>query len=262
MIFLMAKKRVVEDKSQTETRLEGFASMCGVLVMGLFVLTFIFQNFMIPSSSMASTLQVGDHVMVEREMLAPRTKWMPFLPYREVKRGDVIVFYKPVPESDGDYTPLVKRVIGIPGDRIHLRDGIVFLNGVAQSEPEAAKPSASANDPYLDNFPSVSPDGMLDVTASWTVALMQARKDGDVVVPAGHYFMMGDNRERSLDSRFWGFVPRENILGRPLFVYWSFDLPENNELKPALSDQVGTMTHEMLHFFDGTRWRRTLHQVQ
>jgi len=262
MIFLMAKKRVVEDKSQTETRLEGFASMCGVLVMGLFMLTFIFQNFMIPSSSMASTLQVGDHVMVEREMLAPRTKWMPFLPYRDIKRGDIVVFYKPVPESDGDYTPLVKRVIGIPGDRIHLRDGIVFLNGVAQSEPEAATPSASANDPYLDNFPSVSPDGMLDVTASWTVALMQARKDGDVVVPAGHYFMMGDNRERSLDSRFWGFVPRENILGRPLFVYWSFDLPENNELKPALSEQVGTMTHEMLHFFDGTRWGRTLHQVQ
>jgi signal peptidase I len=258
----MAKKRDVKDQPEAETRLEGFASICGVLVMGLFSLTFIFQNFLIPSSSMASTLQVGDHVMVDRELLAPPTHWTPFLPYRDVKRGDIVVFYKPVPESDGDHTPLVKRVIGVPGDRIHLRDGIVYLNGVAQNEPEAAKPSASANDPYMDNFPSVPPDGMPNVTASWTLALTQARQDGDVVVPPGHYFMMGDNRERSLDSRFWGFVPRENILGRPLFVYWSFDGPENDELKPALSEQVGTMANEMIHFFDKTRWGRTLHPVR
>ena len=262
MIFSMAKKRDVPKRAERETRLEGFASACGVLVMGLFALTFIFQNFVIPSSSMASTLQVGDHVMVERELLAPRTRWMPLVPYREVKRGDVVVFYKPVPEADGDHIPLVKRVIGVPGDRIHLRDGIVYLNGVAQNEPEAAKPSADASDPYMDDFPSVSPDGRSNVTASWALAVTEAMKNGDVVVPPGHYFMMGDNREHSLDSRFWGFVPRENILGRPLFVYWSFDLPENNELKPALSEQVGTMTHEMLHFFDGTRWRRTLHRVQ
>jgi signal peptidase I len=257
----MSKKRNVSRKSE-ESRLEGFASICATLVMGLFALTFIFQNFVIPSSSMASTLQVGDHVMVEREMLAPRTNWMPFMPYRDVRRGDIVVFYKPVPENDGDHIPLVKRVIGLPGDRIHLRDGIVYLNGLPQNEPEAAKPTAEANDPYMDNFPAVSADGRPGVTASWTVALANAVKDGDVVVPPGHYFMMGDNRERSLDSRFWGFVPRENILGRPLLVYWSVDLPENNELKPALSEQVGTMAHEMLHFFDQTRWSRTLHRIQ
>ena len=258
----MPKKREVLNSHGTETRLEGFASVCGVLVMGLFVLTFIFQNFVIPSSSMASTLQVGDHVMVERELLAPQTRWMPFVPYRDVKRGDVVVFYKPIPESDGDHIPLVKRVIGIPGDRIHLRDGIVYLNGVAQSEPEAAKPSASANDPYMDDFPLVPPDGRPDVTASWTLTLAEAMKDGDVVVPPEHYFMMGDNREHSRDSRFWGFVPRENILGRPLLVYWSFESAENDELKPALSEQVGTMANEMIHFFDKTRWTRTLHRVQ
>jgi signal peptidase I len=262
MISSMLKKRV-QRSPETETRLEGFASVCGVLVMGLFALTFIFQNFVIPSSSMASTLQVGDHVMVERELLAPQTRWMRFIPYRDVKRGDVIVFYKPIPEADGDHIILVKRVIGVPGDRIHLHDGIVYLNGVAQNEPEAAKPSGAApNDPYMDDFPSIPPDGRPQVTASWALALTEAVKNGDVVVPPGHYFMMGDNREHSLDSRSWGFVPRENVLGRPLFVYWSFDLPENDELKPALSEQVSTMAHEMLHFFDGTRWTRTLHRVQ
>jgi signal peptidase I len=258
----MPKKHGVTKKAEHETRLEGFASICATLVMGLFVLTFAFQNFMVPSSSMASTLQVGDHVMVERELAAPPTHWMPFIPYRDVKRGDVVVFYKPIPEADGDHIPLVKRVIGVPGDRIHLRDGIVYLNGVAQSEPKAAKTTADTYDPYVDDFPSASPAGHPDVTATWSVTLAESMQGGDLVVPAGHYFMMGDNRDHSMDSRYWGFVPRENIIGRPLFVYWSFDGPENNELKPALSEQAGTMAHEMLHFFDKTRWARTLHRIE
>jgi signal peptidase I len=257
----MAKKREVDSEQKRETPLEGFASVCGVLVMGLFALTFIFQNFLIPSSSMASTLQVGDHVMVEREMLAPASRWMPLLPYRDVRRGDVVVFYKPIPETDGNHIPLVKRVVGIPGDRIHLRNGIVYLNGVAQSEPEAAKPSAASYDPYVDDFPSVPPTDHPDVTAAWSVLLPESMQGNDLVVPPGHYFMMGDNRDRSMDSRYWGFVPRENILGRPLLVYWSFESPENNELKPAMSEQLSSIVHEMVHFFDKTRWGRTLHRV-
>jgi signal peptidase I len=260
--YVMPKKQDEESDSAGETRLEGWASVCGVLVMGLFALTFMFQNFVIPSSSMASTLQVGDHVMVEREILAPRTRWMPLIPFRNVKRGDIVVFYKPIPEADGDHITLVKRVIGVPGDRIHLHNGTVYLNGVAQSEPYAAKPTADTTDPYVDNFPAVPPIGDEEVTASWTVAVAEATKDGDVVIPPEHYFMMGDNREHSLDSRFWGFVPRENILGRPLFVYWSFEATENDELTPRLSEQVGTMAYEMIHFFDKTRWLRTLHRVQ
>ena len=253
----MAKKQ-----PEKETRLEGFASICGTLVMGLFVLTFIFQNVVIPSSSMASTLLVGDHVMVDQSMLAPNTRWMPLLPYRDVKRGDIVVFHKPVPEADGDHIMLVKRAVGVPGDRIHLHNGIVYLNGVAQNETYAAKPTADANDPYMDEFPGVPPTSRPNVTATWTVELAESMQAGDVVVPPGHYFVMGDNRERSLDSRFWGFVPRENIVGRPLFAYWSIDVPENDELKPNLSEEATTAAFELLHFFDKTRWSRTLHRVQ
>src|SRR5271155_4163071 len=146
--------RTEETKStqkQEETRLEGFSSICGVLIVGLFALTFAFQNFVIPSSSMASTLLVGDHVMVEREGLAPAADWAPFLHYREVHRGDVIVFYKPVEQPNGEHIFLVKRVIGIPGDRIHLRNGIVYLNGVAQNEPQAAMPASDDNPQHAFN---------------------------------------------------------------------------------------------------------------
>src|ERR1700753_3171286 len=130
---------VTKATPEQETPLEAFASICGVLVIGLFALTFIFQNFEIPSSSMEKTLLIGDHVVVDRITLAPPTKWAPFIPYRDVKRGDIIVFYKPNPESPD--LILVKGTIGIPGDRIHLRHGAVYLNGVAQNEPYAIQPS-------------------------------------------------------------------------------------------------------------------------
>src|ERR1700761_7931506 len=148
----MRKKRASNDL-QRETATQGFASTCSVVAVGLFALTFLFQNFLIPSSSMASTLLTGDHVLVERESLAPAAKWAPFIPYRDVRRGDVIVFYKPVVERNGEHSFLVKRVIGVPGDHIHLRNGIVFLNGVAQVEPQAAKPGEGFYDPYVNDFP-------------------------------------------------------------------------------------------------------------
>src|SRR6202012_236995 len=149
-----------EIKSQQateETPLEAFASICTVLVIGLFALTFIFQNFEIPSSSMEKTLLIGDHVLVDRITLAPATSWAPFVHYRPVQRGDIIVFLKPNPETPD--LILVKRAIGIPGDRIHLRHGVVYLNGVAQNEPYAAMPTENGNfedasQAYRDDFPS------------------------------------------------------------------------------------------------------------
>ena len=258
----MSGKPIAEELHGRETLLEGSASVFSVLGIGLFVLTFVFQNFVIPSSSMASTLLVGDHVVVEREMLAPPAKWASFMPYREVHRGDVIVFYKPIEDPSGDHTFLVKRVIGIPGDRIHLREGIVYLNGIAQNEPYAAKPTPAGYDPYVEDFPSVDPSRKPGVTAEWSVQLPTYIQGEDLVVPQGKYFAMGDNRTISLDSRYWGFVPRENIIGRPLFVYWSIVTPESGVDEAPLSQRAESTAHEAFHFFDNTRWRRTFHPIQ
>ena len=258
----MHSKDVSDDKQPGETAPEGFASISGVLVVGLFILTFVFQNFMIPSSSMASTLLVGDHVLVERETLAPAPRWAPFMHYRDVHRGDIIVFYKPTQEPNGDQLFLVKRVIGIPGDRIHLRNGIVYLNGLAQNEPQAAKPTSANYDPYVDDFPSVDPSTEPGVTSGWSATLQNHIHGLDLVVPSGNYFVMGDNRTNSMDSRYWGFVPRQNILGRPLFVYWSIAIPESGSEDIPLSEQAGATLHEFVHFFDETRWSRTFHQIK
>src|SRR5271154_4400230 len=243
---------------EQETPLEAFASICGVLVIGLFALTFIFQNFEIPSSSMEKTLLIGDHVVVDRVTLAPKTNWAPFIPYRNVKRGDIIVFFKP---GEPDLY-LVKRVVGVPGDHIHLRNGIVSLKGQPQNEPLADKPTDANYSPYRDDFPAIAPNEASDVTAGWSVELPTHIQGEDLVVPPGKYFAMGDNRTVSLDSRYWGFVPRANIVGRPLFVYWSFITPETQYERTAISDRVGFMVHMVVHFFDETRWRRTFHLVK
>ena len=257
----MLKKRLSK-KHSGETAPESFASICTVLAVGLFMLTFVFQNFVIPSASMASTLLVGDHVVVERVTLAPAANWTSFLPYRDVRHGDIIVFFKPTKERNGEHPFLVKRVIGIPGDHIHLRSGVVYLNGLAQNEPQAGKPTPANYDPYVNDFPSVDPSGEPGVTPEWSLALRSHIAGADLVVPAGNYFAMGDNRTNSLDSRFWGFVPRQNILGRPLFVYWSIATPESGSEEAPLSEQAGSTIHEFVHFFDETRWTRTFHPVR
>src|ERR1700730_18133693 len=258
----MRSKRRLKGKQSGETSSEGFASTCSVVVMGLFALTFVFQNFVIPSSSMASTLLVGDHVVVERETLVPAAKWAPFMHYREVHRGDIVVFYKPTEERDGNHIFLVKRVVGIPGDRIHLRNGIVYLNGVAQDEPQTAKPTRANYDPYVNDFPSVDPSTEPQVTPEWSVLITKHVQGEDLVVPPGRYFVMGDNRTNSIDSRFWGFVPRENILGRPLFVYWSIATPESGTEEVPIKERAGSTLHEFVHFFGETRWNRTFHRIQ
>jgi signal peptidase I len=258
----MQSKRADGQSQQRETIFQGVASTCSVLAVGLFIVTFVFQNFVIPSSSMASTLLVGDHVMVERQSLAPAARWVPFQHYRDVQRGDVIVFYKPTEQPNGDHIFLVKRVIGIPGDKIHLRNGIVYLNGVAQHEPGITMSRSPKYDAYVNDFPSVSPWTESGVTAEWSVLLPTYMHDGDLVVPPGKYFAMGDNRDNSLDSRYWGFVPRDNIIGRPLFVYWSIVMPESGVDEAPLPDRAASTLHEFTHFFGDTRWRRTFHRVQ
>jgi len=241
-----------------ETPFEAAASICSVLVVGLFILTFMCQNFVIPSGSMEKTLLVGDHLLVDRITLAPPAKWMPLVYYREPKRGDVVVFLKP---GEPDLF-LVKRLIGVPGDHIHMRNGIVIVNGVAQSQPHAEPTTAENYRDYLDDFPSVPMTPDLGATEAWTVASPQYIKDGDLIVPPGKFFMMGDHRHDSLDSRYWGFVPRANIVGRPLFNYWSFKTPEDQYEQTGLGNRLAWMGHVALHFFTDTRWKRTFHVIR
>lgn len=245
-----------------ETPLEFFASNCILAVVVLFAFGFVFQNFVIPSASMASTILVGDHVMAERVTLSPPASWAPFVPYREVQRGDIVVFYKPTEEPDGEHLTLVKRVVGVPGDRIHLRDGVVYLNGAPQSDPRAAGPPYANIDPYRDNFPNVAPP-LTDqsILAQWSLELPRHIQGADLVVPPGSYFVMGDNRGNSVDSRYWGFVPRRNILGRPLFVYWSFVTPDGELETESAKERASFTLHEIVHFFDQTRWGRSFHPL-
>jgi signal peptidase I len=241
-----------------ETPFEALASICSVLVIGLFILTFLAQNFVIPSGSMEKTLLVGDHLLVDRITLAPKANWMPLVHYREPKHGDIVVFLKP---GEPDMF-LVKRLVGLPGDHIHLRNGVVILNGVAQNESYAKLWPGDTYVPYKDDFPSVPTSEADDpVTAEWAVDLPTHIQGNDMVVPDGMYFMMGDHRHNSLDSRYWGFVPRANVVGRPLFNYWSFKTPDDQMYKTSLSDRMAWMGHVVVHFFTDTRWKRTLNLV-
>jgi len=240
-----------------ETPFEALASICSVLVIGLYILTFLAQNFVIPSGSMEQTLLVGDHLFVDRETLAPPSYWMPLVHYREPRRGDVVVFWGPGQPD----TPLVKRLIAAPGDHLHLRNGVVIVNGVAQNEPFAAP--IDSPDPYIDNFPSVpTSEGHGGVTTEWAVDLPNHIQGNDLVVPPGMFFMMGDNRHNSNDGRYWGFVPRANVIGRPLFNYWSFKTPDDQLEKTSFGDQIGWLFHVVVRFFPDTRWARTLHPIR
>jgi signal peptidase I len=151
----------------------------------------------------------------------------------------------------------------VPGDHIHLREGIVYINGVAQPPPKDASEDTGGGDPiFLDEFPSEPPPAIPGVPDSWVVDFPNHVVDGDLVVPPGMYFMMGDNRHDSLDSRYWGFVPRENIVGRPLFNYWSFKSSEENYTQTEMSKNIAWMVHVVTHFFSDTRWSRTFHLTQ
>ncbi|MGD0914479.1 MAG: signal peptidase I [Terracidiphilus sp.] len=260
-----------QNEQVEETPYEAVASICSVLVVGLFILTFIAQNFVIPSGSMEKTLLVGDHLVVDRITIAPPTRWMPLVHYREPKHGDVVVFIKPSPEPEPDaegkpqYFFLVKRLIGVPGDHIRLNNGIVSINGVAQPLPKDGSnlPMDTMDEDYLDNFPSTppaqAPSGA--ATEAWALDFPNHVKDGDLVVPPGMFFMMGDNRHNSLDSRYWGFVPRANIVGRPLFNYWSFVTPEEQYEQTGIGNRLSWMLHIVTHFISDTRWSRTFHRI-
>ncbi len=246
------------EEKHRETPMEFVGSMAVILVTGLFIITFNLQAFEIPSSSMENTLLIGDHVFVDRITYAPASAWIgPLMPYREIRRGDIVVFLSP--SQPGLY--VVKRVLGIPGDRIRLVEGVLYLNGEAQQEPYVVQPGDdSAFDDFRDNFPNAPAN--VNVTPQWRLTMRNYIEGEELVVPPDAFFMMGDNREHSLDSRFWGFVPRENVIGRPVFIYWSFETPPGQYQQTGLSQRLGNLGDVVLHFFDRTRWRRTFNRVR
>lgn len=222
------------------------------IILLLFGTTTLVQAFVIPTGSMEDTLLIGDHLLVDKLAYAPPgplTK--PLLPYEDVHRGDIIVFRWPVDIKQ----TFVKRVIGVAGDRIHLENKRVFLNGHPLVEPYRYN-KTDYTDSYRDNFPSVP---NVSLSPQGQDMLLNHLQHGEVLVPPGYYFAMGDNRDSSLDSRYWGFVPRENIIGKPLIIYWSYDATTEALSNPAIG--IDHLVDLAEHFFTKTRWRRTFQLI-
>jgi signal peptidase I len=234
--------------------LTSLQSLLATVVIAVFVITYVVQAFQIPSVSMENTLLIGDYLLVDKLCYGGSGSFL--VPYRPIRRGDIIVFHYPVNPSQH----FVKRVIGVPGDRIHLVNKRVFVNGTPLPEPYVRyfKPERNF---FRDDFPRLD---VLDpgINADWWVQMPKLVEAGQLIVPEGHYFAMGDNRDDSSDSRYWGFVPRENIVGRPLLIYWSIRNLDNDLPIPAsVGDRLYHFAYAVTHFFQITRWDRTFRVV-
>jgi signal peptidase I len=231
-------------------------SLATTIVIAVFVITFIVQAFQIPSESMEKTLLVGDYLLVDKVHFGQSRMWKWLLPYHSIQRQDIIVFRYPVNPKQH----FVKRVVAVPGDRVRLIDKHVYVNGVRQGDDYATF-NWQQHDRFRDNFP----DGGLygdRVSAKW---FLQARKlldDNELIVPQGSFFVLGDNRDDSYDSRYWGFVPAENVVGRPLLIYWSMDRTASPTAGEPPSDRLSTLAHNVANLVEGLRWSRMLRTVQ
>ena len=229
-------------------------SLMGTVVIAIFVITFIVQAFQIPSESMERTLLVGDYLLVNKLCYGGGGIWDHIMPYQKIQRRDIIVFHYPVDPTQH----FVKRVIGLPGDRLRMVNKKVFINGKPLDEPYVhfLEPS---NNLFRDDFPRTDiPAANLE--GKWWLQMRKLVEDGQLIIPEGYYFVMGDNRDDSEDSRYWGFVPRENIIGRPLVIYWSVRNWDPNS--PAtIQGRLHHLAYAITHIFQITRWDRTLRLV-
>jgi signal peptidase I len=223
----------MEDKLefQKSTVREYFESFVITAIIALFATTFTVQAFKIPTGSMESNLLIGDHLLVNKFIYGINPGFLSkILPYRNPKRGDIIVFKYP----GGVETAYVKRLIGMPGDTIEVKDRTVFVNGQPLKEHYTQYNETIV---YRDHY-------------------------GPTVIPQGHYFAMGDNRDNSADSRSWGFVPRDYILGKALVIYWSFETPRDEYLRTGLWDRMKQYFDVIANFFTKTRWKRTFNIIR
>lgn len=236
-------------------------SLFHLIVIAIFIITFCVQPFRIPSESMESTLLVGDFLLVDKQVASPSTdNSASLLPSAAIRRGDIIVFHDPVDST----LHLVKRVIGLPGDHLRLHSGQVFINGHALTEPYAVyRPSPPDN--FRDNFPRLqSADPEID--SRWWIRMRSLIDNGELIIPIGNYFVMGDNRNDSEDSRYWGFVPREAIVGKPLLIYFSLQQRDSEDTgaltQAAVADQRRQHSSKIESLVDFARWGRTFQIVR
>jgi signal peptidase I len=225
---------------QKSTIREYFESIVIAVILALFVRTWVVQAFKIPTGSMENNLLIGDHLLVNKFIFAPAATSLErkLLPEREVRRGDVVVFkYPDEPERD-----FIKRVIGLPGETLELRNKKVFVNGRELEEP------------YVHFLEPASDAGEI---TSFDVR----ERYGPVRVPEGQYFVMGDNRDNSQDSRYWGFLPRSYIKGKALMIYWSYEAEREDYQDESAGATIKGLVSVFAHFFTRTRWDRMLHQI-
>jgi signal peptidase I len=225
-----------------------------VIVVALFIIAFLVQPFRIPSESMERTLLVGDFLLVDKVAFAPAGIWSWLLPYRQVARHDIVVFHFPL-DSDEH---VVKRVIGVPGDEVALQNGVAVVNNTPRPEPYDVFERAG-EDAYRDQFPRYTTDDP-GVDPQWRMQMRGLVENAHLRVPAGTYFVLGDNRNRSRDSRYWGFVPHENIEGTPLLIYFSVREPSATDTAPLPDGRLGNSVEDRL--IDFARWDRILRVVR
>jgi signal peptidase I len=236
--------------------LASLQSLLSTVVIAVFVITFLVQAFQIPSESMENTLLIGDYLLVNKLRYGGGPLGNALVPYQPVRRGDIIVFHYPVNPAQH----FVKRVVGLPGDHVRLIKRQVWVNGLPIKEPYVHY-SASVPEVYRDDFPQVDYVYPCE-EAPWFDQLKQVVKHGELIVPPRQYFVMGDNRDRSSDSRCWGFVPQKNIIGSPLLIYWSIRDSDNDYSgTPSLGDKLLHFAYVVTHLFQITRWDRTFRLV-
>jgi len=247
-----------EDKERTTLR-EYAESLLVTVILALFGTSFVVQAFKIPSQSMEQTLLVGDHLLVNKFIFGGRGSWYDrFLPYREIRKGDIIVFKFPY----DDHPHYVKRVIGVPGDRVKIVDQQVYVNGRPQREPYVVHDPAMPFDSFAENFPPTSRHFVLsNLRQEWRDTILNYAVNGELVVPPNKYFAMGDNRDHSLDSRYWGFVDRDAVMGRPILIYWSVDATPDQYNDRSLVNRLVGLADTIIHLPRLTRWSRMFHGV-
>lgn len=237
-------------KSFAESTRDFVSEWTVTILILLFGTTTLMQAFVVPTSSMERTVMVGDHMIVDKLSYSPPGSWTAkLLPYTPIHRGDIIVFRWPVDPRQN----YVKRVMGVPGDHIRVVNKEVYLNGRKLDEPYTQHIFPNY-EPYRDNFPS-EPFG--PVNERGLDMLSKNVVNGEIVVPPDSFFAMGDNRDNSLDSRYWGFVPRENIIGKPFVIFWSYDAPTEDLVDFTAKHFIDLAQN----FFSKTRWERTLRLV-